>query len=243
VSDGECINCGETGNWCKCNEESTPTRNNQMIEEKTIDLLECFSCGSKHEKIPLHEYNLPNPPWTHYFTCPTSGDPVSIATAEVAGKPTIIHQDVANFLAVAKRAGHYLVAVFHKPEIGSITEQHPLKLSMRTEEFDLSWGETAWVMLRDELRKMRDQELGIDPVDENDYPRPTPIDPSTLPGLNLFSANDEIQEIADEANVSVPDYVSGKLPIQADERPADVPPTGFNSIEDLYLEESNRRED
>jgi len=219
-----------------------------MTEEKTIDLLECFSCGSKHEKIPLHEYNLPNPPWTHYFTCPTSGDPVSIATAEVAGKPTIIHQDVANFLSVAKRAGHYLVAVFHKPEIGSITEQHPLKLSMRTEEFDLSWGETAWVMLRDELRRMRDQELGVDPVDENDYPRPTPIDPSTLPGLNLFSDNDEPLDVRGKSPIQsalekMKDTELGKQFLEVDERPADVPPTGFDSIEDCYVDESKRREE
>ena len=208
-----------------------------MTEEttKTIDLLECFSCGSKHEGVPLHEYNCPSPPWTHHYVCPSSGDPVSIATAEVDGKPTIIHQDIANGLSVARRAGHYLVAIFHKKDPGVVTDKKPLMLNLRTENFDLSWGNTAWMMLRDQLRKMEDETLGVDQVDENDYPRPTPIDFNSLPGLNLFS----------DPELTVPFVPLGKSPIETAteqiEIPADVPPTGFGSIQELY-EDKNKRE-
>ena len=194
-----------------------------MSEQVTIDILECFSCGSKHTKIPLNVYNCPYEPWTHHYTCPTSKDPVSIATSQVGGKPAMIHQDIAKFLEQAKRAGHYLVAVFHKKEMGTISESNPLNLSMRTENYDLGWSDTTWIMLRDQLRREQDKRM---PVEEPDYPKPQPI-AEPLEGLTLFEAS------TDPDNDKVEPNERTEIPETFAEPITDAP-VKFGSVEQRY---------
>lgn len=78
-----------------------------------LSIVNCHACDARHDGIPFHEYKTPNPPYTHWFLCPRTGDPVMVALVQnSAGDFVELHNNVLRHLLIAQAAGQFLVAVF-----------------------------------------------------------------------------------------------------------------------------------
>ena len=52
--DGECINCGETGNWCECSEEELPSSPIVNFGHEWFDggtWHQCVNCGCTDQEL------------------------------------------------------------------------------------------------------------------------------------------------------------------------------------------------
>jgi hypothetical protein len=73
----------------------------------------CAACQGSHRDIDIHEFQTPQRPWTHWYTCPTLGDPCPVALAQMRnGEGMNLDGDVCQSLAAAQQSGQWLVAVF-----------------------------------------------------------------------------------------------------------------------------------
>lgn len=74
----------------------------------------CYACDARHEGIALHEYKTPNPPWTHWFTCPNTGDPVPVTLVQSRGLAIEIHNAILRRVMQAQASGSFMVAIFRR---------------------------------------------------------------------------------------------------------------------------------
>lgn len=61
MSDGECINCGETGNWCKCGDNpcsDLPLGKGSLESDAMPTLIESSPVPSMGSRIPVDEWNM-----------------------------------------------------------------------------------------------------------------------------------------------------------------------------------------
>jgi len=78
-----------------------------------LDCHFCYACDAMHNALPLHAYKRSVPPWSHWYTCPTLGEPVSL-TIVTDGKGNVeIANSVLRSLADATRCGRYMVAIWY----------------------------------------------------------------------------------------------------------------------------------
>ena len=101
-----------------------------------INVRNCPSCDGAHELVECHEYNATSAShggtklWSHWFTCPTTGDPVSVLIQIDDGKVYEVEPEIIGSIMQARKAGKYVVAVFRQEPAGNgmwITHctQHP----------------------------------------------------------------------------------------------------------------------
>jgi hypothetical protein len=83
------------------------------IDRQNLNVHQCAACDGQHENIEVHDYNRPQPPFTHWYMCPTLGDPVPIALAMLKeGQALELNGPICQALAEAQIAGRFMVAVF-----------------------------------------------------------------------------------------------------------------------------------
>ncbi len=74
-------------------------------------ILNCFACGGQHEQIECAAFKQPNPPYTHWFMCPTAQEPVGIGLM-MQPKPSDevieIHHRALTDLAQAMKHPHLI---------------------------------------------------------------------------------------------------------------------------------------
>lgn len=81
----------------------------------TIQIVQCYSCGEQHGAVQLQPYVKPSPPWTHWFCCPTNGDPVPLTLIYQENQPeqaVELNRRVVSDFAKAYGNGRWLAAIF-----------------------------------------------------------------------------------------------------------------------------------
>ena len=83
------------------------------LGSRTINVRNCASCDAKHDALltrPMNGETLS--PFTHIYTCPTTGDPVPLALYDEAGELVEISSAILRALVVAGRSGRSCIAVW-----------------------------------------------------------------------------------------------------------------------------------
>lgn len=99
------------------NDENNPADKIIKIDQayknppQVVTVTECSSCGSRHDQMEIRRYTNPQPPFTHWFTCPTTGDPCQVSITSYQGQPVSVAGEVLEMLAQAAVSGRYIVAV------------------------------------------------------------------------------------------------------------------------------------
>ena len=100
-----------------------------MTKDDAVGLLslvpieKCPSCSGKHE-LPINTYSRQEP-WTHWFICPDSGDPVNLTLLLDDKEPLQLHGELMQHIVKAHHSGEYFVAVFHWDKDAPRGEQCP----------------------------------------------------------------------------------------------------------------------
>lgn len=83
------------------------------MTQQRIKILECHACGGLHNDVEIHEYNHPCGSFTHWYSCPTSGDPVSLTISSGTGLESVsIPPDLMRKVREASRVNRYLACIF-----------------------------------------------------------------------------------------------------------------------------------
>jgi hypothetical protein len=76
-----------------------------------MNIGQCYACKGRHDNIPLHEYRTISPPYTHWYTCPKTNDPVPCTFLVRNGVNLQVNEDILTKLAQAQQTGKYLVII------------------------------------------------------------------------------------------------------------------------------------
>lgn len=79
----------------------------------TLQVLTCYSCGEKHDGVALHAFNKPAEPWSHWYSCPTNGDPVPLSVGFKDELPVEYPRRVIGDLDRAMQHGKFLAVIFY----------------------------------------------------------------------------------------------------------------------------------
>ena len=84
------------------------------VGEQALNIRQCPSCDGSHDGLLVKEFSRPSGPFTHWFLCPNTKEPVSISLAMLkAGEGMELSGPVCQALAEAQLSGRYMVAVWH----------------------------------------------------------------------------------------------------------------------------------
>ena len=106
--------------WPKAEEPATQEQLAQVLtgeiaklEGQNLTVQKCAACDGKHEAIQMREYARRPVPFTHYYLCPTLGDPVPVALAMMTnGGAMELSGTICQALAAAQVSGRFMVATF-----------------------------------------------------------------------------------------------------------------------------------
>jgi len=84
----------------------------------SIRIAKCPSCDGKHDKVECREFSVRRAAWTHWYTCPSTGDPVSVLVEVEGGRLYEIDPTIIESLMQARKAGKFVVAVFRQEQAG-----------------------------------------------------------------------------------------------------------------------------
>lgn len=86
------------------------------MSESKLGTVNCYSCDSNHQNMELHEYKGQQPdPFTHWFTCPKTGDSVSVIVKTFEGKPKVMSDELAMALVKASQNSTGYIAITVTP--------------------------------------------------------------------------------------------------------------------------------
>lgn len=78
----------------------------------TVSVHECQACDSHHDGVEIRQLQRQLGMFTHFYTCPTLGDPVYCCLAMLKGGSAIeLNGPICNALAEAQLCGRFVVAV------------------------------------------------------------------------------------------------------------------------------------
>lgn len=110
----------------------------------------CAACGEGHE-VEAKTVNARRALYTHWYECPTNGDPVSFRISQAGENTRVIMDAIAKSLETADAADAFLVAVFHP-----FDSSQRVKLFRHTHNFP----HHLFSKCVDTLRQNLDQEAG-----------------------------------------------------------------------------------
>jgi hypothetical protein len=142
-----------------------------------LKIVGCRSCGESHDTIGFAELNVPTPPYTHFFSCPVTGDPVMLALLQgPAGGLVAVNTDILRDLVLAQATGKYMVCVFRLD--GKDDQGRPIvKLERKGIDFPPASLDTAVEILREIADHVNGRERA-QPLPRANAPK--------RPALNLF---------------------------------------------------------
>lgn len=100
---------------------------------KITDLQNCYACGGTHSDLEAIAYRRPNPPYTHWYMCPTAVEPVGIGllvrnSTINKEEEEVIELHHRMLLSMATLAGKpFVFAAFHVNADGKVVcDQHSI---------------------------------------------------------------------------------------------------------------------
>ena len=83
-----------------------------------MSINDCPACGGKHTDLTIKESNHPGAAGTHWYLCPTLGDPCFVTLAAMDNGEVIeLEGRVCQMLARSQMSGQWLIAgAFQKPD-------------------------------------------------------------------------------------------------------------------------------
>lgn len=161
---------GEIGNQSR-SAEFAPGPTPMDTRGNVLDVRHCPVCDGMHNGLPVTAFAKQTPPWTHWFTCPTTGDPVPLTLVMMSPDRGIeINNVLIRALVHAQSTNAYMVAIFR-------VEDGQIKLDRTTHNFPTGDFVNCVTLLRQDL----DREMGP--------PQQTiPLQPAVNPNpvINLF---------------------------------------------------------
>lgn len=96
-----------------------------LVGGATIQIRMCYSCNGQHDELPVTEYHRPNPPFTHWYTCPITNDPVPLTLVVCNNIQHELHHRIMQ--EVFERQGKpFMFAMFYPNLDGGVTVNvHP----------------------------------------------------------------------------------------------------------------------
>jgi hypothetical protein len=88
----------------------------------------CYCCQGPHQGVKLNEYRTPQPPFTHWYICPKTGDPTGITIKNRAGTNLEVNANVLKHLVVAQQSESWMTVVWW-------VEEGKLRSFRQTNEF------------------------------------------------------------------------------------------------------------
>lgn len=130
-----------------------------------VRIQECSACGASHESVALTEYQKKVGPFTHWYVCPTLGDPCQVALLSLSGENGIeLSGPICQALIEAQLAGRYMVAVWFIDQEGKLRlkrkdnrfphtdmlphGEHPGALGMLKEQLEAECGQQQPQVMR-----------------------------------------------------------------------------------------------
>ncbi len=79
----------------------------------TVRVPKCASCGKEHDGVEVKALATPQKPFTHWFTCPETGDPVPMALLMVDDQTAVaVHSQILQGVMRCLLARRYMMAFF-----------------------------------------------------------------------------------------------------------------------------------
>lgn len=109
------------------------------VSIQNLTVHKCAACDGKHEAIQMREFTRPPHPFTHFYLCPTLGDPVPVALAMMhAGTAMELRGPVCQGLAAAQVCGRFMAVIFWHDD------ENKLRMYFHEEKFPMGdYFETA----------------------------------------------------------------------------------------------------
>jgi len=143
--------------------------------ESKLSIRECAACGGQHADLEIHEYKHRTPVGTHWFICPTTGDPVGLTLVMMDGQNGLeVHERIVLSLIEAQKSDSYLSAIFR-------IDEGLVKLTRTTHNFPTGDFSKCLGLLKDDLER----ELQNAPTPLEAMQEAKPI----APKVNLFGGD------------------------------------------------------
>ena len=132
------------------------------VRQQNLSIRQCSACDGSHEEIKVTEYSRPAGPFTHWFMCPTTLDPVNLSLLALrSGEGLELNGALCQFLATAQIAGRYCVAVCwidqdNKIQVAKSSWRFPTGDYFQTKDAD----GTEHLGFLGSLKKLLEQEVG-----------------------------------------------------------------------------------
>lgn len=134
-----------------------------------VRIPKCSACGQEHPDVEVGALATPQQPFTHWYQCPTNGDPVLLALLTVEDQaPEVIHAQILQAVTRCMLAKKYLIAFF-RVEAGQVWCDPPVYDGWPDGDFD-----AAIRLLADQFEKLKPQ--------PSEMPKADPI----MPRVNLW---------------------------------------------------------
>lgn len=116
------------------------------LSGQSVNIRQCPCCDGSHDGLDVREFAKSQGPFTHWFLCPTLGEPVSISLLMLSsGEGLELNGAVCQSIAKAQLSGRYLIAVF------VISAEGKLELHRTSQKFPTGDFEECVNMLRKNL--------------------------------------------------------------------------------------------
>ena len=137
-----------------------------------LNVTQCAACDGPHESLDVQSFKRLTPPWTHWFMCPSTNDPVPLCLVMKDAEQGIeVSSTIVSKLIQAQVTGSYLVAIVRRND-------DKLQLDRVTHNFPTNDFAGAVKLLDDDLTK----EVGPPEAGTMQQARPAPL-------VNLFQQN------------------------------------------------------
>jgi hypothetical protein len=128
-----------------------------LVGSIVLDSHSCFSCGGKHSQIECKPYSKDNPPYTHFYLCPTTGDPVGIAIVVSNNIRMELHDKAVRDIFEAQ--GKPLMFI-----VARMTKANEVTVTVHNESFPFARYEDVVRLTAITLKKMMPPEKPSEPL-------------------------------------------------------------------------------
>lgn len=162
-----------------------------------VNINHCGGCDGSHEDIQVNEYARPQGPFTHWFTCPATADPVSLSLGMLKGGAGLeFSGPVIQELAKAQMAGRYMVIVCYVHAEPDASGKFPLTLTRHGHKFptgDVYPSKECEGLVGLLMRNLKDE-----------FGDPQPVEMKTVAPHPLKSLLGRVDEAVKQAEPHVP---------------------------------------